>query len=161
MQYRAEPDQRNHKRQQPTQKRLLTVKRTEKPKIGILGLAFKNGTDDCRESPAIDIVFELLERKTQISVYDPKAMENARNLLGNKINYADDMYSVADGADVLAVLTEWEEFKELDLSKLSTIMNNKIIVDCRNLLNPREALKFGFNYQGIGTTFFRTQNVSD
>lgn len=106
MQYRAEPDQRNHKRQQPTQKRLLTVKRTEKPKIGILGLAFKNGTDDCRESPAIDIVFELLERKTQISVYDPKAMENARNLLGNKINYADDMYSVADGADVLAVLTE-------------------------------------------------------
>lgn len=130
---------------------LLAVKRIESPKIAILGLAFKNGTDDCRKSPAIDIILELLEQKNNdITAYDPKAMANAQSLLGNKIHYADSMYEAVKNADVLVILTEWQEFKALDLTKVSSLMRNKTIVDCRNILNPDTAKEFGFNYQGIG-----------
>lgn len=129
---------------------LLAIKKIEKPKIAVLGLAFKDGTDDCRESPAIDIILELLEQKANITAYDPKAMANAQNLLGSRIHYADTVYEAVRNADVLAILTEWQEFKTLDLAKCSSLMNNKIIIDCRNILNPQEVKKFDFNYQGIG-----------
>lgn len=133
---------------------LLTVKRIENPKIAILGLAFKKGTDDCRESPAIDIILELLEQKANITAYDPKAMVNAQNILDDKIQYADTMYDAVQNADVVAILTEWEEFQSLDFAKLSSLMRNKNIVDCRNILNPNKAKKFGFMYQGIGYKAF-------
>jgi UDPglucose 6-dehydrogenase len=77
-------------------------------------------------------------------------MGTANRLLGDKIQYADDMYSVLEDADVLAVLTEWGEFKELDLAKVAQSMRHKNIVDCRNLFDGSEARKHGFNYQGIG-----------
>ena len=127
---------------------LSAVKRIENPKIAILGLAFK--TDDCRESPAIDIILELLEQKANITAYDPKAMANAQSALGNKIHYADTLYDAVKNADVLAVLTEWQEFKALDFDQLSSLMRNKNIIDCRNILNPQKAEEFGFKYQGIG-----------
>ncbi len=129
---------------------LSAVKRIENPKIAILGLAFKSGTDDCRESPAIDIILELLEQKANITAYDPKAMANAQSALGNKIHYADTLYDAVKNADVLAVLTEWQEFKALDFDQLSSLMRNKNIIDCRNILNPQKAEEFGFKYQGIG-----------
>lgn len=91
------------------------VKDVKNPKIAVLGLAFKDGTDDCRESPAMDIVGELLLQGADITAYDPKAMGTACGLLGNKISYADDMYACLKDADVLAILTEWNEFKALDL----------------------------------------------
>ncbi len=129
---------------------LNMVKDIEKPKIAVLGLAFKNGTDDCRESPAMEILDELLKNDVHVTVYDPKAMANAQKILGDKVAYAPDMYDALTGADVLALLTEWDDFKELDLSRLAQSMHHKNIVDCRNLLSPEQALQHGFKYQGIG-----------
>ena len=129
---------------------LEMVKDVEKPKICILGLAFKNGTDDCRESPAMEILDELLKNNVNIIVYDPKAMNNARKILADKVLYAPDMYSALKGTHVVAILTEWDEFKNLDLSKAYELMSDKKIIDCRNLLNPEKARQIGFKYQGIG-----------
>lgn len=129
---------------------LKAVKGIENPKIAVLGLAFKNGTDDCRESPAMDIIAELLENKANITAYDPKAMGTACYLLGDKIEYADSMYQVLQDADVLAILTEWDEFRKLDLEKATELMRHKNIIDCRNLLDGEKARSLGFNYKGIG-----------
>ena len=119
-------------------------------KIAVLGLAFKNGTDDCRESPAVQIVTALLQKQAQIMAYDPKAMGNAKLILGDKIAYARDEYEAANGADVLVILTEWDEFRHLDLAKLKNLMRTPKIVDLRNLLNPEEVKSQGFSYSGIG-----------
>lgn len=141
----------NLARKKEMAKRIVnTVKSLENPRIAVLGLAFKEGTDDCRESPAMDIVNELISYNIDITAYDPKAMDIAKTLLGEKIKYAKDMYSAVDGADVLAILTEWPEFKTLDLAKTAKIMRHKNIVDCRNLLNPQQAILNKFNYKGIG-----------
>ena len=141
----------NAQRKQQMAERILdAVKDIDNPKIAILGLAFKNGTDDCRQSPAMEILGHLLEHSANITAYDPKAMGTASQLLGDKINYADDMYSAVKDADVLTILTEWDEFKGLDLAQVAQLMNHKNIVDCRNLLNPDVAVKYGFKYQGIG-----------
>ncbi|MBO5441411.1 MAG: UDP-glucose/GDP-mannose dehydrogenase family protein, partial [Alphaproteobacteria bacterium] len=141
----------NVKRKKEMAERILeAVKGIEKPKIAVWGLAFKDGTDDCRESPAMEILGNLLEHKVQVTAYDPKAMGTACQLLGDKICYADTMYQALEGADVLAILTEWGEFKALDLTKAASLMRHKNIVDCRNLLDVNDALKNGFDYQGIG-----------
>ncbi len=129
---------------------LEAVEGIENPKIAVLGLAFKGGTDDCRESPAMEIVAELLLNQADITAYDPKALVNAKKLLESKIKYADDAYAAVQGADVVAVLTEWDEFRHLDLDKLAGLMRTKKMVDCRNLLDPETAKRAGFVYQGIG-----------
>ncbi len=129
---------------------LNVVKDIPDPKIAVLGLAFKNGTDDCRESPAMEILDEILKANVTVTVYDPKAMENAKKLIGDKVVYASDMYSAVQNADVVAILTEWDDFKSLDLQKIAYSMNHKNIVDCRNLLDPQKAKENGFNYLGIG-----------
>lgn len=129
---------------------LAAVKGIEKPVIGVLGLAFKGGTDDCRESPAMDIIAELLKHNVIIRAYDPKAMETAKALVGDKLEYASDAYEAATGADVLAILTEWEDFKALDLAKIKAALNAPKIVDLRNLLDKEAAQKEGFEYVGIG-----------
>ena len=98
----------------------------------------------------MEIVAELVNLGADIAAYDPKAMKNAQNLIGEQISYAKDMYEVLQNADVLAVLTEWNEFKSLDLNKAAGLMRNRKIVDCRNLLNRDKAEKAGFTYQGIG-----------
>ena len=85
--------------------------------------------------------------------YDPKAMGTACRLLGDKIGYADDMYACLKDADVLAVLTEWNEFKTLDLNLAANLMRHKNIVDCRNLLEAEQAQALGFKYQGIGKKY--------
>ena len=141
----------NLKRKKEMAARILNaVKDVQNPKIAVLGLAFKDGTDDCRESPAMEIVAELLEHKANIVAYDPKAMDTARYLIGDKIQYAEDMYSVLKDADVLAILTEWQEFRELDLAKAAELMRGREIVDCRNLVNAEQAETCGFTYHGIG-----------
>ena len=139
-----------NRKKQMAERILQAVKEIENSKIAVLGLAFKNGTDDCRESPAMEIIWNLLDKNANITAYDPKAMGTACQLLGDKINYADDMYACLKNADVLAILTEWDEFKTLDLKKASQLMRHKAIVDCRNLINAKEALVNGFKYQGIG-----------
>lgn len=130
--------------------KILKAAKSDSPKIGVLGLAFKNGTDDCRMSPALSIVQELIRRNVQLTAFDPKAMDNARLILGDKISYAPDMYEVMKDADVLAILTEWSDFKNIDFSKAAELMKQKVIVDCRNLLNKDQAIEAGFEYQGIG-----------
>lgn len=141
----------NDLRQQQMGERILeAVKNIKSPKIAVLGLAFKNGTDDCRQSPAIKIVSTLLEKNVNIKAFDPKAMPNAKNLLEDKIQYAQDEYDALSGADVLAILTEWKQFGELDLTKVKNLMRTPTIIDLRNLLNPEEVRKLGFTYRGIG-----------
>jgi len=138
------------RKQQMAERILDSVKNIKNPKIAVLGLAFKNGTDDCRESPAMDIIRELLKSSVDVVAYDPKAMDTAKKLLKDKIKYADDMYSAIYGSDVLAILTEWPEFKSLDLAKAKQIMRHKNIVDCRNLLDVKNAVLNGFFYKCIG-----------
>ena len=140
----------NARIQQMAHRILEAVKDIKDPKIAVLGLAFKEGTDDCRESPAMDIVAELLKNKAKITAFDPKAMDVAKSILGNNIEYARDMYSVSDGADVLAILTEWPEFKTIDLGKIALLMRNRNIIDCRNLLDKQTAILANFKYKGIG-----------
>lgn len=141
----------NEKRKKQMAERILEeVKDIPNAKIGVLGLAFKNGTDDCRQSPAMDIVEELLQHHVDVMAYDPKAMGTACQILGDKINYADDMYAVARDADILVILTEWPEFSDIDLDVISQLMNHKVILDFRNMLNKEQAISKGFKYQSIG-----------
>ncbi|HDZ4982032.1 TPA: UDP-glucose/GDP-mannose dehydrogenase family protein [Campylobacter jejuni] len=141
----------NEERKNHMSERILnSVKDIKNPKIAVLGLAFKDGTDDCRESPAVDIVFKLLEQKVQICAYDPKAMDLAKQILGDKIDYANSMYEAIKDADAIAILTEWKEFSSLDLKKAYDLVRHKKIIDLRNLIDKNEAIKLGFEYQGIG-----------
>ncbi|HEF7395263.1 TPA: UDP-glucose/GDP-mannose dehydrogenase family protein [Campylobacter jejuni] len=141
----------NEERKNHMSERILnSIKDIKNPKIAVLGLAFKDGTDDCRESPAVDIVFKLLEQKVKICAYDPKAMDLAKQILGDKIDYANSMYEAIKDADAIAILTEWKEFSSLDLKKAYDLLNHKKIIDLRNLIDKNEAIKLGFEYQGVG-----------
>lgn len=126
------------------------IKDNKNGKIAVLGLAFKGGTDDCRESPAMEILNEILRHSNNVSVYDPKAMDNAKMMLGEKVNYANDVYEACKNADILVILTEWEEFKKLDLVKLKQIMRHAKIMDLRNMLNAKDVKNNGFVYSCIG-----------
>jgi UDPglucose 6-dehydrogenase len=140
----------NKKRKKEMALRILQAAEGEQPKIAVWGLAFKNGTDDCRESPAVEIIQHLLKKKLKICAYDPQAVASAQQTLGRRISYAPSPLAAAKDADVLAVLTEWPEFATVDLKALAATMNAKIIVDCRNILDPAAALAAGFKYYGIG-----------
>ena len=142
----------NKRKEQMAERVLKAVKDIPNAKIAVWGLAFKDGTDDCRQSPAMDIIAELLAHKADIVAYDPKAMGTACQLLGDRIAYADDMYSAAKDADVLVILTEWKEFSGADLSGLAQLMRNKKILDFRNMLDGNKAVKLGFEYKCIGKT---------
>ena len=99
----------NEKRKKDIAQKIISkINHINSPKVAVLGLTFKGGTDDCRESPAMEIIDELLKHELDITAYDPKGMKNANELLGDKINYAEDIYSVANDADILVILTEWD-----------------------------------------------------
>ncbi len=118
-------------------------------KIGVLGLAFKQNTDDVRMSPAIDLCQRLQAEGAELRVYDPKAMEKAKDLLDN-VTYVDDMNDVAEGCDALVIATEWPQFTELDLERARKDLTHPILFDGRNLFNPAEMEKIGFIYKSIG-----------
>ena len=120
-------------------------------KIAVWGLAFKGGTDDCRESPAMDIVSEIIKHSSNVTVYDPKAMDNAKKIIGDKVKYAQDAYDACKDADILVILTEWEEFRTADLNKIRGQMKTHKILDLRNMLNATEVRTAGFDYACIGT----------
>src|SRR5882724_313128 len=115
-------------------------------RIGVLGLAFKGGTDDIRESPALLIVRDLIQSGCQIVAYDPAAMDRAREELSPKVEYASGAYEAAAGADALLILTEWEEFANLDLSRLNRELKYPIVIDGRNLYDPEVMAAHGFTY---------------
>ena len=114
--------------------------------IGVLGLTFKAGTDDMRDSPSIEIVSRLIAAGANVKAYDPVG----KDCPIEEVIVVDDAYAAAEGAEVLAILTEWEEFKFIDLDKIAEVMANKHIVDARNLLDRGAVRRRGFTYQGIG-----------
>lgn len=118
-------------------------------KIGVLGLAFKQNTDDVRMSPAIDLCERLLKEGAILRVHDPKAMEKAKELLKN-ITYVKDMNEVAEGCDALVIATEWPEFKKLDLERTRKSLTHPIMFDGRNLFDAKEMEELGFIYKSIG-----------
>lgn len=117
--------------------------------IGILGLAFKPDTDDMRFAPSIDIIKMLQQDGAKIKAYDPAAMGKARKLLKN-VKYGKNAYDVAKGSDCLVILTEWKEFRELDLVKVKKLLKHPIIIDGRNIYDPGKIVKAGFEYKGVG-----------
>jgi UDPglucose 6-dehydrogenase len=118
--------------------------------VGILGLAFKPETDDLRYAPSLDIIAILKKHGVKIKVFDPVAMEKAKNILKNSVRFSKDAYDAAKDSDCLIVVTEWNQFKELDFKKLKKLMKQPIIVDGRNIYNPAQMRKMGFTYACMG-----------
>ena len=129
---------------------IKAVEGIDNPKIAIWGLAFKNGTDDVRESPAMQIVEQLLKNNARLCVYDPKAVANAKKILGDKVEYASSELKAVKNADAVAVLTEWDEFSKVDLQELKKQMKTPKIVDLRNMLKEKNPVNMGFEYYCIG-----------
>jgi UDPglucose 6-dehydrogenase len=117
--------------------------------IGILGLAFKPNTDDVREAASIDVINYLLSEGAQVKAYDPIAIEKAKQVLP-QIEYCKNAYEVCKGSDVLGIVTEWDEFKNLDYARIKSLLKKPIIVDGRNILEPATIKALGFTYYGIG-----------
>ncbi len=117
--------------------------------IGVLGLAFKQNTDDVRMSPAVDLCQRLQREGASLRVHDPKAMEKARAVLTN-VTFVDDMNAVAEGCDALVVATEWDEFKKLDLERARKALTHPILFDGRNLFDPQEMEQMGWIYKSVG-----------
>jgi UDPglucose 6-dehydrogenase len=129
-------------------------------RLGVLGLAFKGGTDDIRESPALLLVQTLLQEGCQIAAYDPAAHERAREVLNSSIEYASDAYEAASGADALLILTEWDEFASLDLDRLHQQLKYPIVIDGRNLYDPEVMAAHGFTYYSIGRPAITAEALS-
>jgi UDPglucose 6-dehydrogenase len=117
--------------------------------VGLLGLAFKPNTDDMREAPSIDIARILLARGASVRAYDPAAVEKARAILP-EVDFLPDPYAVAKGADALIVVTEWNEFRNLDLARIKRLMGRPVLIDGRNIYDPADMRELGFVYRGIG-----------
>ena len=118
-------------------------------KIGVLGLAFKQNTDDVRSSPAIDLCQRLQKEGATLRVHDPKATDKARSILKNVI-YVDDMNAVAEGCDAIVIATEWDEFKKLDLERARKSLSHPIMFDGRNLFDREEMERLGWIYKSVG-----------
>jgi len=118
--------------------------------IGIWGLAFKPNTDDIREAPALVIIDELLAMGAKVRAFDPEAMPNVEAIYGNKITFCKSMYEAVSGADCLAIMTEWSEFRTPDMEKLRSLMVEPVIFDGRNLYDGEQIKNQGFYYDSIG-----------
>jgi UDPglucose 6-dehydrogenase len=119
-------------------------------KIAVLGLSFKPNTDDMRDAPSIQIIKALTEKGATIVAYDPVAMENSKHVLPESVVFAVNPYEAADGADAVAVVTEWNEFQQLDLSALAKKCKNPVLFDGRNVYDPTRVKQHGFVYYGVG-----------
>lgn len=117
--------------------------------IGVWGLAFKPNTDDMREAPSLKIISSLRKKGAKIKAYDPQSVENSRRLIKN-ITYVADPYEAVKNADVLLIVTEWNEFRQIDLKKVKNLMKTPIILDGRNIYDPQKVKGLGFSYQGVG-----------
>lgn len=117
--------------------------------IAFLGLSFKPNTDDMREAPAADIIQALLQEGAQIRAYDPVAMPEARKILPS-ITYGKDAYDIMEGADALIFITEWNQFRSLDLDKIKSLLNTPLVIDLRNIYEPSKMIDKGFKYYSVG-----------
>lgn len=121
-------------------------------KLAVLGLAYKGGTDDIRESPAVDLVQQLLHEGCVIAAHDPAAMERAKEVLppGPQMIYVDNPYTAAQNADALLILNDWQDFADLDLQRLHDTLRYPIVIDGRNLYAPAVMAEYGFTYLSVG-----------
>jgi UDPglucose 6-dehydrogenase len=117
--------------------------------IGVLGLSFKPQTDDMREAPAIDIIKEMQARGAKVKAFDPVAMEEAKHCLPD-IEYAADEYEAIKDADALVIITEWNQFRALDMEKVKSLLKSPKIADLRNVYEPEDMQELGFEYVGVG-----------
>jgi len=119
-------------------------------RIAVWGLAFKPKTDDMREAPAVPLIHGLLAAGASVQAYDPEAMKIARSLFGAKVTYADSSYAALSGADALALVTEWNEFREPDFARMRKLMKSPIVFDGRNIYKPETIRSQGFSYFSMG-----------
>ena len=118
--------------------------------VGILGLSFKPNTDDMRDSPSLVIIDGLEKKGAKVRAYDPEAMEPAKKMLTNGVTYCENAYEVADGSDALVLLTEWNQFRMLDMEKIKTLLRAPVVIDMRNIYEPKAMKNLGFNYVCVG-----------
>jgi UDPglucose 6-dehydrogenase len=116
--------------------------------VGVLGLTFKPNTDDMRDAPSLDIVPALQAAGARVQAFDPEGHE-ARDMLPG-VDFKDDPYAVADGADALVIITEWDQFRALDLERIKTLMKRPVLVDLRNIYKPTDMRERGFVYTSVG-----------
>jgi UDPglucose 6-dehydrogenase len=128
-------------------------------RIGVLGLAFKPGTDDIRFAPAVELIQRLLQERAKLQVYDPQAMEKTKAILPG-IRHCETPYEVAESADALMIVTEWQCFKDLDWQRIERSMSRPLVLDGRNLLDGERMTALGFEYQAIGKPIEETLHVS-
>src|SRR5918993_28843 len=119
-------------------------------RIGIWGLAFKPRTDDMREAPAVPLINGMLAEGATVQAYDPEAMKVAKSIFGSKVTFSDNSYAALTGADALALVTEWNEFREPDFARMRKLMRQPVIFDGRNIYNPEQMRAQGFTYNSIG-----------
>ncbi len=120
-------------------------------RVGVLGLAFKPNTDDLREAPALTIIAGLKRRGVKVSAFDPVAMPGSRRLAAMRgVELAADAYEAARGAHALAIVTEWNEFRNLDLARLKRLMRKPVLCDLRNIYDPEEVEAAGMKHVGVG-----------
>src|SRR5712691_10339422 len=117
--------------------------------VAVLGLTFKPNTDDMREAPSIALITALQDMGAAVRAYDPAGMEQAKHVLSN-VSYSDSAYTCAQGADALVIVTEWEQFRALDLARLKAIMARPVVVDLRNVYRPEDMARYGFAYHSVG-----------
>ena len=118
-------------------------------KVGVLGLAFKPNTDDMRDAPSLDIIPALTEAGATVVAYDPESMHEAQKLM-NGFDYAADAYGAIEGADAIVIITEWDQFRALDLARVKDLMKGDVVVDLRNIYDPADMAKRGFAYESVG-----------
>jgi UDPglucose 6-dehydrogenase len=118
--------------------------------VALLGLSFKPETDDMRESASIPLAERLVSEGARVRTFDPVAMENARAILPPEVEYCEDSYDAADGADALVLVTEWNQFRSLDLDKIKSGLRSPVVVDLRNIYRPDRMRERGFIYEGVG-----------
>jgi UDPglucose 6-dehydrogenase len=118
--------------------------------IGVLGLTFKPETDDMRDAPSLTILPALLEKGALIKAHDPKGMKEARQYLPAGIEYKENPYQVCEGADILILMTEWNQYRALDFDRIKSLMKTAVFVDLRNVYEPGDMKELGFTYFGVG-----------
>jgi UDPglucose 6-dehydrogenase len=119
-------------------------------KLGIWGLAFKPKTDDLRAAPALALIDELLAEGALVTAHDPVAIENARRLLGERVQFVQNPYAAVEGADALFLVTEWNEFRQPDFARIKSAMKQPVLFDGRNVWNAKRVREMGFTYYGVG-----------
>ena len=118
--------------------------------FALWGLSFKPNTDDMREAPSLVFIEKMLAEGAKVKAYDPVAIDEAKRRIGDKITYTDDIYEALEDAEALVVITEWSEFRMPDFKKMEKLLKNKVIIDGRNIYEPKEIKDLGWTYYSIG-----------